>query len=69
MMSAPVQVPARQPRVEQRECERCYLEADDDELILVLHPEAYGIAGSPTTYELVCMACLRREAVTDEIPY
>jgi hypothetical protein len=69
-MSAPIQVPMAMPQVrEVRECERCYLEADDDELLLVMHPESYGIAGSPDTFELVCAACLRREAESDDLPF
>ena len=52
-----------------RECERCHTEVPDDNLMLVLHPESYGVAGSPTTYELVCIACIVRENETDDLPF
>ena len=63
-MSAPIQVPIVR---EMRECERCGVEVDDGLLMLVRHPESYGIAHSPDTFELVCPACLKREA--DELPF
>jgi len=54
-----------------RECERCHTEVPEDNLMLVLHPESYGVAGSPTSYELVCLTCLvKDDALGDtDVPF